>query len=284
MLDEQTIATINKLAFNLFFPVLLFHNIYRTDISAVIRPRVLITLFVVTTMLYIVSFFIIPLLEEDRAKQGSLIQGIYRGNFGLLGVPIGTSLLGADNLGLTGIIMAIFIPYYNILSVICFEICGSVKPKPLELCKRFFGNPFVISASLAIAVLLSGIQFPSAVRVCITGISNMITPLALIFLGAAFRFNRVRGYSRQLIIGVSGKLIFLPAIALPILINMGIRGADLVPALVLLAAPPSTVSYPMAVRMGGDGELAGQLVVFSSSLSIITMFLWIFAMRSAGFI
>jgi len=284
MVNDQAIATINKLAFNVFFPVLLFNNIYRTDISEVIRPRVILTLLVVTTSLYIASFFIIPLLEKDRAKQGSLIQGIYRGNFGLLGVPIGASLLGADNLGLTGIIMAIFIPYYNILSVVCFEVCGNVKPKPVELCKRFLGNPFVISASLAIAVLLSGIQFPSAVRDCITGISNMITPLALIFLGAAFRFSRVGDNSRQLIIGVSGKLIFLPAIALPVLIYMGIREADLVPALVLLTAPPSIVSYPMAVRMGGDGELAGQLVVFSSSLSIITMFLWIFAMRSAGFI
>jgi len=284
MVDQETIAAVNKLSYSIFFPTLLFNNIYRTNISEVIRPQVIVSLLVIITVLFIASFFIIPLVEKDRAKQGSLIQGIYRGNFGLLGVPIGASLLGADNLGLTGIIMAIFIPYSNILSVICFEVCGNVKPKPVQLLKNFVKNPFIISACLAMAVLLSGIRVPSIVSVCITGISNMITPLALIFLGASFQFSSVRGYSKQLIIGVGGKLIITPAIALPVLIALGIRGADLVPALVLLAAPLSTVSYPMAVRMGGDGTLAGQLVVFSSSLSIITLFLWIFVLKSTGFI
>ena len=33
----------------------------------------------------------------------------------------------------------------------------------------------------------------------------------------------------------------------------------------------------MAQQMGGDAELAGQLVVFGSLFSIVTIFRWVFA-------
>jgi predicted permease len=35
--------------------------------------------------------------------------------------------------------------------------------------------------------------------------------------------------------------------------------------------------------MDGDGELAGQLVVFTTVFSIITMFLWIALLMAFGF-
>ena len=40
----------------------------------------------------------------------------------------------------------------------------------------------------------------------------------------------------------------------------------------------------MAQNMGGDGPLAGQLVVFTTTLSIFTLFLFIFILRLLGLI
>nr|WP_279221407.1 MULTISPECIES: hypothetical protein [unclassified Clostridium] len=40
----------------------------------------------------------------------------------------------------------------------------------------------------------------------------------------------------------------------------------------------------MAQNMGGDGELAGQFVVISTAVSMFTLFLWIFFMKSVGLI
>ena len=39
----------------------------------------------------------------------------------------------------------------------------------------------------------------------------------------------------------------------------------------------------MAQQMGGDDKLAGQLVVFSSLLSVFTMFLFIFGLKELAF-
>ena len=52
--------------------------------------------------------------------------------------------------------------------------------------------------------------------------------------------------------------------------------------LVIFGTPVAVASYPMAVNMGGDGELAGQLVVVSTLLSLATIFLFIFCMAQLG--
>ena len=89
---------------------------------------------------------------------------------------------------------------------------------------------------------------------------------------------------REIIIGVAGKLIIVPAIFLPIAIAMGFRDAELVALLALFGSPTAVSSFTMAQQMGGDSELAGHLVVLGSLFSIITMFFWIFALKQLGFI
>ena len=54
--------------------------------------------------------------------------------------------------------------------------------------------------------------------------------------------------------------------------------------MIMFGAPIAVSSYPMAQQMDGDGELAGQLVVLSSALCILTIFLWIFALKQLGLI
>lgn len=40
----------------------------------------------------------------------------------------------------------------------------------------------------------------------------------------------------------------------------------------------------MAQQMGGNGDLAGGQVVFTTVFSILTVFLWVFALKSLGFL
>ena len=52
--------------------------------------------------------------------------------------------------------------------------------------------------------------------------------------------------------------------------------------LMIFGAPVAASSYPMAVNMGGDGELAGQLVFVSTALSLLTIFTFIFTLSQLG--
>ncbi len=48
--------------------------------------------------------------------------------------------------------------------------------------------------------------------------------------------------------------------------------------------PVAVSSYIMAQQAGADEQLAGQLVVFSSAVSIVTLFTTIFLLRQLGYL
>ena len=63
-------------------------------------------------------------------------------------------------------------------------------------------------------------------------------------------------------------------------VMLGLRAETLVPVLIFFGAPTAVSSFPMAQQMDGDGELAASLVVFTSALSILTIFVWVFVLKS----
>ena len=71
---------------------------------------------------------------------------------------------------------------------------------------------------------------------------------------------------------------------LAIAYQFGLRELELFLLLAIYGTPVAAASYPMAQNMGGDGELAGQFVVISTVVSVVTLFVWIFFLKSMGLI
>ena len=63
---------------------------------------------------------------------------------------------------------------------------------------------------------------------------------------------------------------------------LGLRGIEYATMIPVFASPTGISSYTMAAQMGSDGELAGNCVVFSSALSSLTLFFWIFLFKTLG--
>lgn len=60
------------------------------------------------------------------------------------------------------------------------------------------------------------------------------------------------------------------------------RSELLVALMAVFGGPCATASCAMAQQMGGDGDLAALLVVFTSLLCVVTFFLWIYALKALG--
>ena len=54
--------------------------------------------------------------------------------------------------------------------------------------------------------------------------------------------------------------------------------------LAAFASPTAVASNPMAQAMGGNGELAGEIVVATSACCIITIFLFVWGLKAAGLV
>ena len=76
-----------------------------------------------------------------------------------------------------------------------------------------------------------------------------------------------------------GKLVIIPFAGIIIAALLGMRGGDIALLIAALASPTAVSSYPMALQMESDGELAAQIVAFNTTFCIITVFLWVFILK-----
>ena len=112
----------------------------------------------------------------------------------------------------------------------------------------------------------------------------MATPAAMLILGADLTADSVKRWARQLAAVCAVKLLIMPLVLVTGAAVLGIRGADLIALLIYSGSPAAVNSYSTAVSMGGNGELAGEIVAVTSLLSVFTLFVFLTVMGGMGLI
>lgn len=282
--DDATVKKMNTAVFKVFLPALIFYNIYNSSIDDIKDIKAALYASIVLMSAFALSSVLICLIEKDPRKRGVMVQGMCRSNFVIFGVPLCTSLCGEEILGKISVAVTIIIPVINILSVVVLEVFRGAKPSLKKILKGIITNPLTIASMLGMIALVSDIKLGGILTNALGDISKIATPLALVLLGASIDIKKVRGNLRHLFITVFGKLVAVPFIGIFIAALMGMRGGDLALLIAALAAPTAVSSYPMALSMDGDGELAAQIVAFGTVLCIVTVFLWVFVLKQLSLI
>ena len=283
MMNETSVKQVNKVIFKIFLPLLVFCNIYNTELAESFNSHLLLYGVAGVLIQFVLSLCLAVLLEKDNSQRGVMLQGMFRSNFVLFGIPISTALFGDTAAGLASILIAVIIPLYNVLAVISLELFNGKKPNLGKILIGIITNPLIIGSVLGIVFVVLKLSIPKPIYDTITDLSSIATPLAFVILGASFSFGDVRRYIKNVLIVLSAKLLVFPALFLGIALLLGFRGAPLAVLLTVFGAPIAVSSFTMAQQMGGDDKLAGQLVVFSSIFSIGTMFLLIFLLKELAF-
>lgn len=281
-LRREEISTINKIAFRIFLPCLLYYNIYCSDLSGSFDPLLMTYAVGGVLLTFGLALGYTLLTEKLPERRGVLIQGMFRSNYVIMGIPVATALLGANQLGIVSILIAVIVPLFNMLAVVVLEVFRGQKPKPLHILGQIAKNPLVIGSVLGILTLVAGIRLPHILEQTIQSVSAIASPLQLFLLGAFFQFSGLKTYRRELVTVSIAKLIVSPGLFLGLGALLGFRGVAFVSLIGIFASPTAVNSFTMAQQMGGDAELAGDIVVTTSAASILTMFLWIFLFKSLG--
>lgn len=279
---REEISAINKIAFRIFLPCLLYYNVYCSDLSGSFDPLLMAYAVGGVLLTFGLSLGYTLLTEKLPERRGVMIQGMFRSNYVIMGIPVATALLGADQLGTVSILIAVVVPLFNMLAVVVLEVFRGQKPKPLHILGQIVKNPLVIASVLGILTLAAGIRLPHILEQTIQNVSAIASPLQLFLLGAFFQFSGLKTYRRELVTVSAAKLIVSPGLFLGLGALLGFRGVAFVSLIGIFASPTAVNSFTMAQQMGGDAELAGDIVVTTSAVSILTMFLWIFLFKSLG--
>lgn len=284
VIGESAARQINACVFKIFLPLLLCFNIVDTQLGASTDVRTLLYAFITTLLCFGTLFVITPRLCRYRASCGVLIQGIARSNYAIFGIPLVMMMYPEGDTSIAVLLVAVVVPVFNVLSTIALMIFGGEKSSPWRIVKGVLLNPLILGTLAGFLLWYFRIPLPTLIETPLRSLGSVATPLALFTLGASLDFGKARANSRLLVIGVAGRLVMVPLIFLSLAVALGIRDVSLAALIAVYASPTSVSSFPMAQQMGGNGDLAGGQVVFTTVFSILTVFLWVFALKSLGFL
>ena len=283
--DRKLTKQANAIVFKIFLPCMLFYNVYQSDIGAEIHSRIKLCIWAAggLLILFVLLCLIVPKVVKQENHQGVVIQGIFRSNYVIFGVAVVQNMYGVKSTTTAAILSAILVPMYNFLAVVALSIFGEKRETDWKkIILDIVKNPLIISSVLGIIFSLLGIRLPTAVDTTVQDLAKLSTPIAFMILGGDLDFSKVKGNLKVASVVLTIKLVILPLIMIPMIVMMGYRDADLLSGLLAYQTPVAVSSYIMAQQAGADGQLAGQLVVFSSVLSIFTLFVTILILRTIG--
>ncbi len=282
-LDETGCTKMNTFCFRVLVPAMVFYNIYTADLSTFHNAKLLLFCLVSVTAAFLVLMLLVPRLEKDPGRVGVIIQGVFRSSFVVLGMGLATSMYPGQDMSIIAIASTVVAPLFNAYAVICLEVFNRQKPDPKKIILDVLKNPLIICSAAALVLLLLGVRFPAVVDTTIRNISSTATTISLIVLGGGLTFQGIGSYKKQLVLTVLAKLVLLPLIFIPIAVWLGFTHMELLCLLILFSSPsPVTASIMARNTPGADWQLAGQIVVFSTVFSVLSLFCIIYTLLSFG--
>ena len=281
-ISREDVPRLNKVAFRYFLSVTMFYNLYNSDISHAIQPRLL--LFAVAAVLaeFALATLYVVSTEKTGVKRGVKIQGIFRSNAILIGLSLTAALVRRADMGAVVLLIAVVVPMYNVLAVVILEVFRGNRPQLGHVLLNIVKNPLIIAAALGLLFLLTPLRLPVVVESTVAQIAPVANAFMLFLLGAFFRFDGLRRYRRDLLQVCLGRLVVAPGLVLAAAYFLGFRGVEFAGLIAVFGSATAVSSFTMAQQLGGDDELAGDIVVTTSAACIPTLFLWSFLFKSLG--
>ena len=275
---------------------MLFLNVYKIQDFQNIDFSFIFYAIGITILSFAIGIPVMHNLFKDNRQRSVMLQGIFRANYALVGIPLAESLFGTEGSIMASLLSAFIVPVFNILAVVCLTIysAGDKKPSISGVLKGIAKNPLIqgIFAGLIALVIRSafvkfGIEFRlsdiTPVYKTLQNLSSVATPLALLVLGARFEISSIPHLKKHIIIGTVNRCVLVPllGISLAVMLNC-FSGAQFATFVACFCTPVAVSSVPMSQEMGADAELMGQLVVWTTVFSAFSIFIASFILKSIG--
>ena len=286
-ITDDFIDMASDFAFQYLFPLVMFVQIYDIDIWSNLNLSFILYGVLSYVVLGVAIWLIVPRFLKNKAVCGAFMQGIYRSNCVLMGVALARNVFG-DEGSLATVLLLPFVSVVQNMGAVTFLTVFSPEAKKLslrEILLNIVRNPIILGALAGMAVSLFRIPVPLFLEKPISDLSGMASTLALIALGGKIRLENLISNTRLILTGCLIKLVVSPLlVVLPAALFFSFSRYEMGALYFIFGSCTAVSSFIMAKSMKADEVVAAQMVIYTTVLSSVTMFAWVFVLRQFGVI
>lgn len=278
----------DKLVFKVTLPVMLFCDMAGIDLKKDFQPRFVLFCAAATVLGILGVWLFAHLALRDKALIGEFVQSSYRSSAAILGVAFIMNMYGTS--GMAPVMILGSVPLFNIFAVMILILENPHRQKEsfaasaLRVGKGIVTNPIILGIVAGTVFSALPLELPVMLSKTMNSLGSLTTPLALLSIGAGFEGAKAIKKIAPTLLAAAFKLVILCAIFLPAAVAFGFRDEELIALLIMLGSPTTPTSYVMAKSMGHEGVLSASCVAATTLLSALTLTLWIFLLKSGGFV
>ena len=211
------------------------------------------------------------LLHWERGVTGSLLLLVPLGNTSFLGIPMVKAFFGDGGVPYAVIYDQLgTFPALALYGSLIVAFYGSgARPTVRGVALRIATFPPFLALMLALS--LRGVAFPAALSDVLATLAATLVPVVMIAVGLQLSLRLRREEAAPLALGIAGKLVVAPALALLACRLLGLEGEAARVAVFESGMPPMVSGGALAIMAGLAPSLSAALVGLGILASFVTL-------------
>lgn len=273
VLPDATPEVLNRVVITLCLPALILIHVPTLEPAWSLLPLILIPwLLLAVTVLLVLP--LARLMSLSREATAALLVLIPLGNTSFLGFPLIEALLGPEFIRL-----AVVYDQFGSFLIVCTHVLfvvgwygeGANPDFPSMASRIATFPPF---QALLFALVFGNHWFPDWLMQIAERFADMLLPLVTLAIGMSLRLRLVRKDRWPLFIGLAGKLLILPGLAMLFALLFDARSDVAMVAVLESAMPPMITAAALLTSAGLALRLAPAMVAWGVLSSALTVPFW----------
>ena len=273
-------GAVEDLCFYVLFPAILAKTMIEADLSNIEAGAFTLTIVVSLAIIGGTVLALWPLLRRalgtKPAQFSTVYQTITRWH-GFIALTIVLNLYGPDGAALIAIMFAIMVPILQISNIAVLAAFSDKKADLGKVALTVLKNPLIWGIGLGLLVNTMAVQPWPAVMDTLDLLGRSALGMSLLALGAGLSLQAAMHPSKEMLIGIVGKLLFTPLVMMTVAFVFGVSGLERDVLLIAASVPTAMNGFVLARKMGGDAELYATISTVQTVVSFVTipLLLWL---------
>ncbi len=285
IIKDQNVPFLNKLTYDFGLSSLIFLNIAENKLKEIFDVNILKVIFPTYFLFLIIVFLSFYFLKIKNKTKSAVIVSTFRSNMAFIGMPVLLYAYGSLATAKASIAIACLLPLNILFTVFFLKLLNIQDNKDRKtgikkLVIEIITDPVIIAVAAGLIISYFSYEIPAPIFKFFEILSGIAVPLALISIGASFKFSHIKSNIRYLSLISFAKLILMPLLSLVFSIfifKIGKLDRDII--CLLFAMPLAVAAFIQSEKYKSDTDFVSSALIITTVISAVTITAWLFVLR-----